>query len=49
MDYTLKERGQRILEACLLETGTNPIVIFENIAKLEHAHDLEEKYTSFTT
>lgn len=35
MDYTLKERAQRILEACLLETSRDPIVIFDHIAKLD--------------
>ena len=36
MEYTLEERGQKIIEQCLLSTSKNPIEIFQFIAKNDY-------------
>ncbi|MBR5868830.1 MAG: hypothetical protein IKZ21_05235 [Clostridia bacterium] len=33
MEYTVKDRAARIVDACLAQSSTDPVVIFENIAK----------------
>ena len=36
MEYTLEERGEKMIQACMAETSCDPVKIFERLARHDY-------------